>query len=408
MSFDVAEVRAQFPVLDQEVHGKPLVFLDSAASAQRPLAVIEAVDHYETHDHANVHRGVHTLSQRATAAYEAGRASVARFIGATDPSEIAFTRGTTEALNLVASTWGAANVGEGDRILVTRMEHHSNIVPWQMLAERTGAVLDVVDFDPRGVLDLDDFDAKLTDRTKVVGVVHVSNALGTVNPVAEICHRAHDAGAIAVVDGAQAVPHAPVDVAALGADFYALSGHKVYGPTGIGALWGRAELLAEMPPWQGGGEMIRSVSFERGTIYAKPPAKFEAGTPNISGAVGLGAALDWLTALGRDAVAAHEADLLAYGTELLEQVPHVKMIGTAPEKAGVLSFVFDNGIHPHDVGTILDMEGVAVRTGHHCAQPVMERFEIPATTRASLGVYNTRDDLDRLAAALDRVVTLMG
>lgn len=405
--FDVAAIRAQFPILDQQVHGKPLVFLDSAASSQRPRAVLEAIRHYEERDHANVHRGVHTLSQRATSSFEAARASVARFLGVANPGQVVFTRGTTEAINLVAFSWGAANLRAGDRILLSRMEHHSNIVPWQLLAERVGAFVDVIEFDDRGVLDLDDLDRKLTDRTRLVGVVHVSNALGTVNPVAEIARRAHDAGALVLVDGAQAVPHAPVDVVALGADFYAFSGHKVYGPTGIGALWARPELLAAMPPWQGGGEMIRSVSFEK-TTYAPPPARFEAGTPNITGAVGLGAALDWLAAVGRDAVAAHEARLLAYGTELLASIPHVRLVGTAPDKAGVLSFVFDNRIHPHDVGTILDLEGIAVRTGHHCAQPVMDRFGVPATTRASLGVYTTTHDLDRLGEGLRRVLQVMG
>ncbi len=407
MSFDVEAVRAQFPILDQEVHGKPLVYLDSAASAQQPRAVLDAVRAYCERDHANVHRAVHTLSQRATAAFEDARGAVARHLGAATPREIVFTRGTTEALNLVAWSWGMAHLGAGDRILLTRMEHHANIVPWQLVAERTGAVIDVAEIDDRGVLDLDDFERKLTDRTRVVGVVHVSNALGTVNPVADIAARAHDAGAVVVVDGAQAAPHARVDVHALGADFYALSGHKVYAPTGIGALWAREALLHDMPPWQGGGEMIRSVRFEH-TEFAPPPTRFEAGTPNIAGAVGLGAALRWLDDLDLDAVAAHEAALLAHGAEVLADIPHLRLVGTAPDRAGVLSFVFDNGIHPHDVGTILDMEGVAVRTGHHCAQPVMARYGIPATTRASVGVYTTRDDLDRLGAALRRVLDLLG
>jgi cysteine desulfurase/selenocysteine lyase len=319
---------------------------------------------------------------------------------------VVFTRGTTEAINLVANSWGAANLGPGDEIVLTRMEHHSNIVPWQLLAQTRGFTIRVLDFDDRGVLRLEQLDTLINANTRLVGLVHVSNALGTVNPVAEIAERAHAVGALVMVDGAQALPHGAVDVLALGADFYALSGHKAYGPTGIGALWARKHLLDAMPPWQGGGEMIRSVSFEE-TTYAAPPARFEAGTPNISGAVGLGAALDWLTALDLSAVAAHEAELLAYGTERLAEVPGLRMVGTAPHKAGVMSFVMD-GIHPHDVGTILDMEGVAVRTGHHCAQPVMKRLGIPATSRASLGVYNNHDDIDGLIVGLQRVVSLLG
>lgn len=406
MSLDVAAIRAQFPVLDQTVHGKPLVFLDSAASAQRPQVVIDAVKTYEERDHANVHRGVHNLSQRATEAFERGRQSVARFLGAASKSEVVFTRGTTEGLNLVAQSWGGAFLSEGDEIVLTGMEHHSNIVPWQLVAQRTGAVIKVWPIRDDGSLDLQAAGDVLGPRTKVVGCVHVSNALGTVNPVREICAMARDVGALSVIDGAQATPHSAIDVGELGCDVYALSGHKVYAPTGIGALWARPEVLEAMPPWQGGGEMIRTVTFEA-SQYAPPPAKFEAGTPNISGAVGLGAALDWLEAVGMEAVQAHEAALLDYGTAALEGIEGLTLIGTASDKAGVLSFVMD-GVHPHDIGTILDMEGVAVRTGHHCAQPVMQRFGIPATTRASLGVYNTTADLDRLVAALKRVQEMFG
>lgn len=406
MSFDVDAIRAQFPVLHQEVFGKPLVFLDSAASAQRPSAVIEAVKAYEEQDHANVHRGVHQLSQRATVAFEKGRQSVADFMGAPSKSQVIFTRGTTEGLNLVAHAWGGAFLSPGDEIVLTGMEHHSNIVPWQLVAQRTGAVIKVWPILDDGSLDMDAAGDVLGSRTKVVGCVHVSNALGTVNPVREICAMARDVGALSVIDGAQATPHTKLDVTELGCDVYAMSGHKVYAPTGIGALWARAEVLEAMPPWQGGGEMIRTVTFES-SEYAPPPAKFEAGTPNISGAVGLGVALDWLQALGMDAVQAHEAALLDYGTEALQSFKGLTLVGTAPNKAGVLSFVMD-GVHPHDIGTILDMEGVAVRTGHHCAQPVMQRFGVPATTRASLGVYNTTEDLDRLVAGLRRVQELFG
>ena len=406
MSFDVDAVRAQFPVLHQEVFGKPLAFLDSAASAQRPSAVIEAVKAYEEQDHANVHRGVHQLSQRATVAFEKGRQSVADFLGAPSKSQVIFTRGTTEGLNLVAHAWGGTFLSPGDEIVLTGMEHHSNIVPWQLVAQRTGAVIKVWPILDDGSLDMNAAGDVLGPRTKVVGCVHVSNALGTVNPVREICAMARDVGALSVIDGAQATPHTKLNVTELGCDVYAMSGHKVYAPTGIGALWARAEVLEAMPPWQGGGEMIRTVTFES-SEYAPPPAKFEAGTPNISGAIGLGVALDWLQALGMEAVQAHEAALLDYGTEALRSFEGLTLVGTAPDKAGVLSFVMD-GVHPHDVGTILDMEGVAVRTGHHCAQPVMQRFGVPATTRASLGVYNTTEDLDRLVAGLRRVQELFG
>ena len=402
----LAGVREQFPILAQSVHGRPLVFLDSAASSQKPQVVIDAVQTFYREHNANIHRGVYALSQRATDRYDAARRTIQRFLGASDSREIVFTRGTTEAINLVARSWGDANLGPGDEILLTRMEHHSNIVPWQQAAMRTGATVKVVDIAEDGSLQLDDYYRLLGPKTKIVGVAHVSNALGTVNPVQRICAAAHEVGAVVLVDGAQGAPHGPVDVQLLGCDFYAFSGHKVYAPTGIGALFGRRDLLREMPPYEGGGDMIRSVRFE-GTTFAPAPAKFEAGTPNISGAVGLGAALEWMMAIGMEAIAADEAELLAYGTERLTAFDRVRLVGTAPEKVGVLSFLMD-GIHPHDIGTVLDRQGIAVRTGHHCAQPVMERFGIPATTRASLGIYSTRSDIDALAAGLERVVEVLG
>jgi len=402
----LAGVREQFPILSQESHGKPLVFLDSAASSQKPQVVLDALQTYYREENANIHRGVYGLSQQATARYDAARLSTQRFLGAGDPGEIIFTRGTTESINLVARSWGDANLGPGDEILLTRMEHHSNIVPWQQVAMRTGAVLKVADIADDGSLDLEHFYRLLGPKTKLVGITHVSNALGTVNPIRQVCAAAHEVGAVVLVDGAQAVPHRPVDVQALGCDFYVFSGHKVYGPTGIGALYGRRALLEQMPPYEGGGDMIRSVRFE-GTTYAPIPAKFEAGTPNIAGAVGLGVALEWVMEIGMDVVAAHEAELLAYGTSQLSAVDRVRLVGTAPEKEGVLSFVMD-GIHPHDIGTILDREGIAVRTGHHCAQPVMERFRIPATTRASLGIYSCRADIDALVTGLGRVMEVLG
>jgi len=406
VSFDVQAVRAQFPILDQEVWGRSLVYLDNAATTHKPLAVLEAVDAYYRHDNSNVHRGVHALSQRATEAYEAGRDAVRAYLNAPASREIVFTRGTTEAINLVASSWGGDHVGPDDEILLTAMEHHSNIVPWQLLAGRTGARLRVARVDERGVLDLDHWASLVGPRTRIAAAVHVSNALGTVNPIREMVRIAHDRGVPVLVDGAQAVPHGLVDVQDLGCDFYALSGHKAYGPTGIGALWGRHELLDAMKPYQGGGEMILSVTFEE-TVYARVPTRFEAGTPHIAGGVGLGAALRWLSALGPDRVAAHEADLLAYATRQLQGIDRVRIVGEAPHKAAVLSFVID-GIHPHDVGTILDREGVAVRTGHHCAQPVLECMGLNATTRASFAAYNTRDDVDRLVAGIHRVIEVLG
>ncbi len=402
--FDVERVRGDFPILRQKVRGKRLVYLDSAATAQKPQAVVDAVARFYLDDNANVHRGVHALSERATAAYEGARAKVAGFLGAADPREVIFVRGTTEAVNLVAQSFGRARVGPGDEVLITEMEHHSNIVPWQMLCQEKGATLRVSPVDDRGHLLLDELERRLGPRTRLLAVTHVSNALGTVNPVKRIAAMARARGVPVLVDGAQAVPHLPVDVADLGCDFYAFSGHKVFGPTGIGVLWGKAEHLEAMPPWQGGGDMILSVSFER-TVYNQIPYKFEAGTPHMAGAVGLGAALDWLQGLDRAGAEAHERDLLAYGTARLTEIPGLRLVGTAPEKAGVLSFVLDD-VHPHDIGTILDREGVAIRTGHHCAQPVLRRLGLQATARASLALYNTREDIDALVRGLGRVKEL--
>ncbi len=399
--FDVERIRRDFPILGQEVHGKPLVYLDSAATAQKPRAVVEAVSGFYLRDNANVHRGVHALSERATAAYEAARAKVAGFIGAGDPREVIFVRGTTEALNLVAWTFGRARVGPGDEVLVTEMEHHSNIVPWQMLCQEKGAQLRVAPVDDRGELVLEELERRLGARTRLLAVAHVSNALGTVNPIRRIVEMAHARGVPVVVDGAQAAPHLPVDVGDLGCDFYALSGHKIFGPTGIGVLWGKAGHLEAMPPWQGGGDMILSVRFDK-TVYAAIPHKYEAGTPHLAGAVGLGAAVDWLQGIDRAGAEAHERDLLAYGTARLLEVPGLRLVGTAPLKAGVLSFVLDD-VHPHDIGTVLDREGVAIRTGHLCAQPALQRFGLEATARASLALYNTRAEIDALVRGLRRV-----
>jgi cysteine desulfurase / selenocysteine lyase len=404
LSYDVDRLRADFPALDQEVNGKPLAYLDNAASTQKPQAVLDALHQIYARDYSNIHRGVHQLSVRATTSYERARGSVQRFIGAADEREIVFVRGATEGINLVAQTWGRTHLGAGDEVLITAMEHHSNIVPWQLLCESVGARLQVVGVDDRGQLDLNDLETKLGPSTKLLSMVHVSNALGTINPVQEIVAMARERGITTLLDGAQATPHSPVDVQALGCDFYVFSGHKVYGPTGIGVLYGRLPVLEAMPPWQGGGDMIETVSFEKST-YAQPPARFEAGTPHIAGAIGLGAACDYLIEVGLDAIAAHEAELLAYGTDALEQIDGLTLIGTAEKKAGVLSFVME-GIHPHDVGTILDFAGVAVRTGHHCAQPLMQRFGVSATTRASLGLYNTLEEIDRLADGLRKVVEM--
>ena len=400
-NFDVERVREDFPVLKQTIHGKPLVYLDNAATAQKPRAVIDAIVKFYEVDCANIHRGVHELSQRSTAAYEETRSKVRRFLNARSNHEIIFVRGTTEGINLVTQTWGRANVKPGDEIIIAGLEHHSNIVPWQILCEQSGAVLRIIPIDEPGDLILEEYEKLLGPRTRMVAIGHVSNALGTINPVGRIVHMAHDAGALALIDGAQAVPHMPVDVSALDADFYALSGHKLFGPTGIGVLYGKADLLDAMPPYQGGGDMIRTVTFEK-TTYNDLPYKFEAGTPDIAGGIGLGAAVDYVTQLGIDKIAAYEHELLLYATEALEQIQGLRIVGTAREKAAVLSFVMQ-GIHPHDIGTVLDHQGIAVRTGHHCAQPVMDRDHIPATTRASLAFYNTPAEIDALVAGLYKV-----
>jgi cysteine desulfurase/selenocysteine lyase len=404
--YDVSAIRAEFPALDQRVHGRPLVYLDNAATTQKPRAVIDALQHYYTADNANIHRGVHALSERATAAHEAAREAVRAFIHAASVREIVFTRNATESINLVARAWGTANLRPGDEVLITAMEHHSNIVPWQLVCAQTGAVLKVAPIDDRGELVIEAFDALLGPRTKMVAIVHVSNALGTVNPVARLVARARQAGATVLIDGSQAVHHLPVDVQALGADFYAFTGHKLYGPTGIGVLYGREAALEAMPPFLGGGDMIRTVTFE-GSTWNDLPYKFEAGTPHIAGAVGLHAAIDYVRGVGVEAIGAHEAVLLARAQDALAAIDGVRIIGTAREKAGVVSFVMD-GVHPHDIGTIVDREGVAIRTGHHCAQPVMDRFGIPATARASFALYNTIEDVDALVAAVGRVRELMG
>jgi cysteine desulfurase/selenocysteine lyase len=397
-AFDVAQVRKDFPALAQDVHGKRLVYLDSAATALKPQAVIDAVVGVYARDSANVHRGVHLLSQRATLAFEAAREKVRGFLNAREAAEVVFVRGTTEGINLVAETLGRTRLRAGDEILLTGLEHHSNIVPWQMACERTGAKIVVARVTDSGDVTLDAIAEKLSPRTRIVAVAHVSNTLGTVLPIKDIARLAHERGAIIVVDGAQAVPHLRVDVQDLDVDFYALSGHKLYGPTGIGVLYGRRALLEELPPWQGGGSMIHTVSFEK-TTYKGPPDRFEAGTPDIAGAIGLGAAVDYLASIDRDAAAQHEASVQLHATELLRQVPGLRLIGTAAHKIGVLSFVIE-GIHPHDLGTLVDAEGVAIRTGHHCTQPLMERFGVPATARASLGLYSTHEDVGRLAEAL--------
>jgi cysteine desulfurase / selenocysteine lyase len=398
---DVEKVRADFPILETRVHGHRLVYLDNAATSQKPKAVIGALVRYYEQANANIHRGVHYLSQLATEEYEAGRRAVQKFIHAGDASEIVFTRGTTEGINLVAQTYGRRNVGAGDEVLVTAMEHHSDIVPWQMLCEATGAKLKVAPINDRGELILDELTQRLGPKTKIVALAHVSNALGTINPVKRIAAIAHAHGAVVVVDGAQAVPHLTVDVQDLGCDFYAFSAHKMYGPTGIGALYGKAALLEAMPPYQGGGDMIASVTFEK-TTYNKVPHKFEAGTPDMAGVAGLKAAIEYMQGLGIDKIAGHEHDLLEYATERVSALEGIKIIGTAAEKASVLSFTVED-VHPHDIGTILDQEGIAVRTGHHCAQPVMDRYRIPATVRASFAAYNTRGEVDALVRGLGKV-----
>jgi cysteine desulfurase/selenocysteine lyase len=405
-ALDVTAIRADFPVLDELVRDKRLVYLDNAATAQKPRQVLDAIQHYYAHDNANVHRGVHMLSERATAAYEAARETTRAFLNAASVGEIIFTRNATEAINLVARAWGDANMRAGDRVLITAMEHHSNIVPWQLLCERTGATLDAVPIDDRGDLVMEELERRLAARPKIVAVAHQSNALGTVNPVAEIVQLARRAGAAVLIDGSQAVCHMPVDVRAIGADFYVFTAHKLYGPTGMGVLYGREAVLDAMPPFLGGGDMIRTVTLEKST-WNDLPYKFEAGTPHIAGAVALDAAIKYVLGVGYDAIAAHEAALLEEATSALEAIPGVRIVGTAKRKASVLSFVMD-GIHPHDIGTVVDREGVAIRTGHHCAQPVMDRLGIPATARASFAMYNTHDEVQALASAVRRVKTLLG
>jgi cysteine desulfurase/selenocysteine lyase len=405
-AYDVDKIRADFPILSQTVHGKRLVYLDNAATTQKPRAVIEAVSHYYKAQNANIHRGVHYLSEAATAAYETVREQVRAFVGAGEAAEIVFVRGATEGINLVAQSYGRPRLGPDDEIVLTTMEHHSNIVPWQILCEQTGARLRVAPIDDAGELILEEYARLLGPLTRIVAMPHVSNALGTINPVREMIALAHDAGAVTLVDGAQAAAHASVDVRALGCDFYAFSGHKMLGPTGIGCLYGKRALLEAMPPYQGGGDMIASVSFEK-TTWNRVPHKFEAGTPDIAGVIGLGAAIDYLQRVGLEAIAAHEADLLAHATREVGAIPGVRLVGTARRKAAILSFVLEH-VHAHDIGTVLDQEGVAVRAGHHCAQPVMDRFGVPATVRASFGLYNTRAEVDALRGALQRVHEIFG
>ena len=403
---DLTRIRQDFPILSRQIRGRPLVYLDNGASAQRPRAVIEAVSDYYQQHHANVHRGVHTLSQEATDLFEGAREKIRRFLNAASTREIVFVRGTTEAINLVAQSWGRPRLVPGDEIVITWLEHHANIVPWQQLCDQTGAVLKVVPIDRRGVVDFDAYLAMLGPRTRMVAIAHVSNALGTVLPVEQFIAAARERGITTLVDGAQAVPHQRVDMQSIGCDFYAFSGHKLYGPTGIGVLYGREAQLSAMPPWQGGGDMILTVSFER-TTYNALPYKFEAGTPNIAGAIGLGTAVDYVEGIGLERIARHEADLLAYATERLSAVPGLSIIGTAADKASLVSFVVE-GVHPHDLGTILDAEGIAIRTGHHCAMPVMDFFEVPATARASFAFYNTRAEIDALVASLGHAREMLG
>ncbi len=398
--------RMDFPVLNAKVHGKPLVYLDNAATTQKPQAVIDAETKYYQEYNANVHRGIHALSQLATDAFEAARGKVQHLINAASSNEIIFVRGTTEAINLVAQSYGRSRFQAGDEIILSRMEHHSNIVPWQMLCQQTGAILRIAPINDNGELEMDAFDALFNERTRLVAVTHVSNSLGTVNPVADIIARAHARNVPVLLDGAQSIAHQPVDVQALDCDFYAFSGHKLYGPTGIGVLYGKAALLDAMPPYQGGGDMIRSVSFEV-TTYNTLPAKFEAGTPNIAGVIGLGAAVDYVTAIGFETLVAHEQALLDYATPLVSEIPGLRIIGNARRKIGVLSFVLE-GMHPHDIGTILDREGVAVRTGHHCNMPLMERYGVPGTARASFALYNTRQEVDALVAAIHKAKEVFG
>ncbi|SFU85967.1 cysteine desulfurase [Halomonas korlensis] len=405
-ALDVAAVRADFPILAREVHGKPLVYLDNAATSQTPRQVTEVFSDYFGRYNANIHRGLHTLSDEATAAFEGSRETVRAFLGARETREIIFTRGTTEAINLVANSWGRANLKPGDEVLVSRLEHHSNIVPWQLLAAELGFTLKVIPVDSRGVLDLEAYHALFTERTRLVAVNHVSNAFGTINPVREMAAVAHEHGARILIDGAQATPHQPVDVVAIDADFYAFSGHKVYGPTGAGVLYGKASLLEAMPPWQGGGEMIKTVSFESPTTFAGIPHKFEAGTPAIAEVIALGRALEWVQGVGLDAIAAWEARLLAHATTQVSRIDGLRLLGTAPDKAGVLSFVVE-GAHAQDIGLLIDQLGVAIRTGHHCAQPLLAHFGVDATCRASFAAYNTLEEVDVFVESLERVIGMV-
>ena len=399
-SLDVEKIRQDFPLLHQEVNGKPLAYLDNAATSQKPTQVIEALDKYYQEDNANIHRGVHTLSERATIDYEQARGKVRSFINANSEKEIIFVRGATEGINLIAQSYGRNKLKTGDEIIISEMEHHSNIVPWQLLCEQTGAILKIIPINDSGELILEEFEKLLSPKTKLVSLAHISNALGTINPIQIIIDRAHEHNAVVIIDGAQATPHTIVDVQALDCDFYVFSGHKLFGPTGIGVLYGKAHLLEAMPPWQGGGDMIKMVSFEK-TLYNDLPYKFEAGTPHIAGVIGLGAAIDYVSATGLDAIAAYEHELLEYATEKILEVKDLRLIGTAQQKTSILSFVIDS-IHPHDIGTILDHEGIAIRTGHHCAMPVMTHFNVPATARASFAFYNTFEEVDRLIQALGK------
>ena len=401
-ALDVSRIRRDFPILAQRVHGKPLVYLDNAATSQKPQSVLDALNRYYTTENSNVHRGIHYLSEQATADYEESRSKVRGLLNASDDREIVFVRGATEGINLVAGSYGRSNVGEGDEVIISAMEHHSNIVPWQILCQERGARLRVVPMNDDGDLLIDEYERLLGPRTKLVSIVHVSNSLGTINPVRRVIEMAHSRGVPVLLDGAQSAPHMNVDVQALDCDFFVFSGHKLYGPTGIGILYGKADLLESMPPYQGGGDMIKSVSFEK-TTYNALPYKFEAGTPNIAGSIGLGAAVDYVSSVGLENIESYEHDLLEYGTKALSSISGLRLVGTARKKAGILSFVLD-GVHPHDIGTILDSEGIAVRTGHHCTQPVMERFGIPATARASLAFYNTREEIDALVKGIDKVL----
>ncbi|MBN2330010.1 MAG: cysteine desulfurase [Candidatus Omnitrophica bacterium] len=403
---DAYKLRDDFPILKRWVHGKPLVYLDNAASSQKPQAVIDAIEKVYTDSYSNIHRGVHALSQECTSAYEEAREKVQNFLNAAHSKEIIFVRNATEAINLVVSSYGRTNLSRGDEIVISAMEHHANIVPWQILCQQTGAVLRVAPMTDEGELQLDEYKKLLNDKTRFVSIVHISNALGTINPIRDIIAAAHDRGVPVLIDGAQSAPHTSIDVQELDCDFFVFSGHKLYGPSGIGVLYGKTEFLDSMPPYQGGGDMISYVSFEK-TLYNDLPYKFEAGTPHIAGAIGLGAAIDYLTSIGLDSIAAYEQELLEYATRALAEIPEVRIIGAAKEKAAVISFLIGD-IHPHDVGTILDQQGVAIRTGHHCAQPIMDRFGIPATARASLAFYNTREEIDALIAGIKKVIEVFG